>query len=359
MTLWQLDEFLPGTLIPFVRTEPIPATFRGAEFLPDVTTNDLSFEYILGARRKTVMAHVMGFDSEAPIASRQAGGERVQGELPPIKRKSRVGEKEMIRFLQPRNGTSDQQDAVMNVYQDLSDLVQSIYARVEWLRIKALSEETVIYDEDGVKFEFDFGLDQELRFDLVTKKDGTDASIADFSGSWENVATSDPVNDIAYITKRLRDKTGQRAREFVLDGRSIDLMYRSEALRVLARGENGLPGILTTGEIDEVFRRYELPSVSSYDVFVGKETETGAIVDERVLASGKGFIVPEVQIGQTLWGPTAESRVLLGTELSTSMPGLFAGTYTTDEPPAEWTKVAAVAFPTMPQAHALTQVKVR
>lgn len=359
MALWDLDEFLPGTLIPFVRSEPVPDTFKAAQWLPDTTTNDLAFEYILGARRKTVMAHVMGFDSEAPIASRQAGGERVTGELPPIKRKSRVGEKEMIRFLQPRNGTSDQRDAVLNVYSDLQDLVQSIHARVEWLRIKALSEDTVVYNEDGVQFEFDFGLDSELQFDLTTRQNGGGESIDQLTGAWSDPTTSDPVSDLYFVNQTLRNKTGQSLSEVVFDSQTIDLMYRSEALRLLARGENGLPGILTQPEIDSVFARYGLPKITSYDVFVSKENAAGQIVDERPLAAGKGFGIPTAPIGQTLWGPTAESRVLLGTQLSTQMPGIFAGTYSTDEPPAEWTKVAAVAFPTMPNAQALVQLKAR
>lgn len=361
--LWDLDEFLPGTLIPFVRTEPTPEEFQAQRWLPRELTNDLKFEYIMGRRNKPVMAHVMGWDSEAPIASRQKGGERVSGELPPIKRKARVGEKEMIRFLQPRNGTSDQQDAVTDVYRDLSDLVQSVFAREEWLDIKALSEDTVVYDEDGVVFEFDFGIDEGLQFNLVTRTDGSGTALGganEFSGTWDDPSTSDPINDLAFINRIARKRTGQQFGEFVIDSTSIDLLQRSERLRVLARGENGLPGILTTEEINSVTTRYQLPTITPYDVFVSREKADGSISEERVLRDGRGFLVPRGrQIGTTKWGPTAESRVLIGTELSTQMPGLFAGTYTTDEPPASWTKVAAVLFPNMPYAHLLGQVQVR
>lgn len=359
MALWDLDEFTPGNLLAFVRQEPVPEPYKGAIWLPDLTTNDLSFEYIKGSKNQTVMAHVMGFDSEAPIASRQAGGARVTGELPPIKRKSRIGEKELIRFLQPRQHSSDVQDAIDSVYLGISELTRSVLARAEWLRIKALSSKTVVYNEGGVIFEFDFGLNKELNFDLVTKKDGTGATIAEFSGSWADHATSDPVNDLAFINKIARQKTGRAMAEFVTDAVTIDHAYQSEALRLLARGPNGLPGILTQPEIDSVFLRYGLPKLTSYDVYVGREEEDGSIVEEVILTPGTGFMVPGEKLGSTLWGPTAESRNLLGGPLSSFAPGIIGTTYGTDEPPAEWMKVAAVAFPTMPGAHMLVQLKLR
>lgn len=361
MALADLEEFSPNTFLPFVRMQPVPDSFKAAQWLPDATINDLSFEYIKGVQNKPVMAHVMGYDSEAPIASRQKGGSRVSGELPPIKRKSRMSEKEIIKYLTPRQGTTDQQDAINSVYIDAATLIESIQSRVEWLRIKALSEQTVVYNEGGVIFEFDFGLDKANVIDLTSRKDATSGAVANdkLSGSWADPTTSDPVNDLAWICNMVQDKTGQRPAEFVTDRASINLMQQSEELRLLARGPQGLPGILTAEEINQVFLRYDLPVVTSYDVFVAREEDNGNLVDERILTPGKGFIVPGRPIGQTLWGPTAESRALIGTDMQGLMPGIFASTYSTDEPPAEWVKAAAIAFPTMPNAHALVQLKLR
>ena len=71
----------------------------------------------------------------------------------------------------------------------------------------------------------------------------------------------------------------------------------------------------------------------------------------------KAFMIPAGGVGETLWGPTAESRNLIGTPLASQAPGIIAVTYGTEEPPAEWVKAAAVAFPTMPNAHLLAQAK--
>jgi hypothetical protein len=360
MALWDLDEFLPGSLLPWVRMQPTPAAFAAVRWLPNQTINDLDFEYIKGARSRTVMAHVMGYDSEAPIAGRQLGGAKVQGQLPPIKRKSRIGEKEIIRFLTPRNGTTDQREAINSVYRDASDLIGSIQARVEWLRIKALSEPTVVYDESGVVFEFDFGLNKEYRLDITTGLDGDGNDISSIVGAaWSDHTNSTPVTDLQYLVNKVRDETGQTYAEVVFDSATINHMQASQELHLLARGSTGLPGILTQAEVDAVFARYGLPNVISYDVFVTREEENGDLVDERLLEAGHGFLVPTTPLGNTLWGPTAESLSLVGTALQGQAPGIFVNTYNTNEPVAEWVKAAAIAFPTIPNAHVLGQLKVR
>lgn len=360
MALWDLEEFLPPRLLPWVRMQPVPASFAAERWLPNQTINDLNFEYIKGRRNQTVMAHVMGYDSEAPIAGRQAGGSRVAGELPPIKRKSRIGEREVIKFLTPRTGSADQREAINSVYRDTANLLDSIQARVEWLRVKALSEATVKYDEGGVVFEFDFGLTKKYQLDLTTATNGDGDALGDIVGSdWTNHATSTPVTDLQFLCNLIRDETGQLPAEFVTDSATINHLQASAELHILARGENGLPGILTQDEINAVFARYSLPTVVAYDVFVSREEEDGSIVDERILTPGRGFLVPARPVGNTLWGPTAESLSLVGTALQSEAPGIFASTYGTIEPVGEWTKAAAIAFPTMPNCHVLGQIKTR
>lgn len=359
MALWDLEEFKPARILPWVRMQPVPATFMAERWLPNLTTDDLDFEYIKGSQNKTVMAHVMGYDSEAPIAGRQVGGSKVSGQLPPIKRKSRIGEKELIKFLTPRQGSADVQNAINSVYRGSADLIDSIQARVEWLRIKALSEQTVAYDEGGVIFEFDFGLTKKYLFDGVTKKNALNEAITQLGGDWTDHANSTPITDLQFIVNLVRKETGQTFSEFVIDSESIEHLKASESLRLLARGPNGLPGILTQGEIDSVFSRYSLPALVAYDVFVTREEEDGSLVDEVVLTPGHGFFVPARPVGNTLWGPTAESMALIGTALQGQAPGIFVNTYNTNEPVAEWIKAAAIAFPTMPNAHVLSQFKVR
>lgn len=358
MALYELDEFQGPKFLGYVRGVPEPEDFAGQRWLPNETVDDLAFEYIKGVRNKAVMAHVMGFDSEAPIAGKPGLGERVQGELPPIKRKAKITEKELIRFLQPRANSQDKQNAINAVYDHTDRLIEGIQARVEWLRLQALSEDTVVYDEGGVIFEFDYGLDDEFQISLPSQNDGagTDLS-ASLGPAWSDVANSTPLADLLFLSNRMRLKTGRAPVEFVCSAKSQGYLQQSASLRALIRGSNAPTAILTMDEINTLFRIYGLPQITTYDVLVTKENADGTTTDVRPLAEDKGFLVPAGPVGRTLWGPTAESRRLIGTNLASQAPGIIAVTYATEDPPAEWVKAAAVSFPTMPDAHLLGQIE--
>jgi hypothetical protein len=360
MALWELDEFAPPVFLGFVRSVPPPAPFRGTRWLPDRTVSDLEFEYILGANRLPVMAHVMGFDSEAPLHGRPGAASRVTGELTPIKRKARIGEKTIIRFLAPRAGLPDQAEAVSQVYSTTGDLLDAIQARMEWLRMQALSEDKVVYDDSGVKFSFDYGIDDTLQIDLSNETNGAGTSVAAaYSTVWTDTANSDPVSDMATLNNALIAKQGVGLGEVVVSSLALPYLYRNDKLRTAIRGAGAPTAPLAAAEVNLLLQINGLPPISTYDVIVKSEQADGSYVDVRPMATNKLFGVPSsISVGETLWGPTAESRVLYGTPLAGRAPGIWAETYGTTEPPSEWTKAAAVAFPSMPQANQLVQMKI-
>lgn len=366
MALWELDEFQGAEFLGFVRAIPEPNTYLGSRWLPNQTINDLAFEYILGTTRLPVMATILGWDSEAPLHGRRPLGEKVAGELPPIKRKVRFGEKELIRFLQPRANSADVQEAIDSVYNLTAEVIEAIFARVEWLRMQALTEDKIVYNTDGVIFEFDYGINPNYQIDLVTQLDGDSTDIStDVSTAWTDVANANPVLDLGWICDKVQSETGIRPVEFVCSKKTVGLLLNNTAIRQLIRGSSAPSAILTLQELNTAFQLYELPPIVTYDVTVQVENADGTLSDVRPMAQNKAFLVPgggpvlpgHSSIGATLWGPTAESRELIGTPLSTQAPGVYAKTYGKEDPPEEYVKAAAVTFPSLPGADKLVQMK--
>lgn len=360
MALWELDQFQGPRFLGFVRNVPTPPAFAGRRWLPDQTVFDLSFEYIMGAQDKPVMAHIMAWDSEAPIHGRPALGRRVQGELPPIKRKAMITEKELIRFLTPRAGSPDVQTAINSVYDLTGTLLDSVQARVEWLRMQALSEDTVVYDEGGMIFSFDFGITNHFQVDLVTQQNGDGDSIAsDVGPVWSDTTNATPIADLQYLCDLIEQTKGFRPGEIVMSKKARNYMLNSTITRQMIRGTTAPASILTSAELDVAMSLYSLPPIVTYDVVVRNENEDGTYTDVRPMAENKCFLVPPstATFGSTLWGPTAESRPMLGTNLASQAPGILAVTYAQEEPPSEWIKAVGVAFPSIPGADLLGQFK--
>lgn len=356
MSLWQLDEFKPKQFLGFIRNVPDPLGFERQRYLPNETIGDLSFEYILGAHRRTVMAHIMGFDSEAPIAGRPGLGSKVSGELPPIKRKVRIGEKMLTKFTNPRSGSSDVDDAIRSVFVTAGDLSDSINARLEQVTFAALSEDTFVYDEGGVEFEFDFGVRDDFQFDFTTGQDDNGDTVAGVTaGVLTDTENFEPLPWLQAICDRVQQRSGRRPVEWTLSSKARGLLLANKSLREHIRGVGAPNAILTDGELNTLFSLYNLPSLHTYDTFVTNEEADGSYVDSRAMAENKSFFTNGTPLGKTLFGPTAEARVLANTPLASRAPGVWAETYGTSEPPAEWIKVAATAFPSIPGAESLAQ----
>lgn len=351
MALWELEEFAGPQFLGFVRNLPVPEAFQGNTWLPTRTVDDTEVEYVKGARERRVMAKVIAFEAEAPIGPKPGLGERIRMDLPPIKLKERIGEKEIIRFKQPRVGTADKRAAINAVYDITTRLVNSIYARVEWLQLQALSEPSVAYNDAGVVFDIDFGIGKQWNVNVD----------AELSTWWSDTANADPIADLQVFRDWSIDTYGVAPAEIVLSRQARSYVLANVKARQLLRGTaaDQPTAILSDEELDRLLELYGLPRLRTYDVQVEAEAHDGTISTVRTMAANRAFLVPATPVGNTLYGPTAEAiSDLVGTTLSELAPGVIAKTYGQNDPPSEWVKAAAVAFPSLPSAELIQQVQV-
>jgi hypothetical protein len=202
MALIELEEFQGPQFLGFVRNIPTPAPFLAERWLPNKTVLDLEVEYVVGVEDKPVMASIIAWDSEAPIGGRPGPGYKISHELPPIKRKMKIPEKQLIRFLTPRANTADKQEVIDWVFKDTARLVDGVQARVEWMRMQALSEDTLAYAEDGVTVEIDYGIGADQQYNVD--------SGSGLSTWWSDVANADWVLDLQIICDTEEERTGFR-----------------------------------------------------------------------------------------------------------------------------------------------------
>jgi hypothetical protein len=159
-----------------------------------------------------------------------------------------------------------------------------------------------------------------------------------------------------HLCDKMQDETGQRPRTFLCSRKYASYLVDNASIKGWIYPTNAPDRPLLPGEVQGLFTRYDLPDIVTYDVTVNAEAHDGTVSTVRPMRQNAAVLLPQGSVGNTLWGPTAESRALIGTQYSQMAPGLWASTYGVDEPPGEWSKVVAVAFPTMPDAHLLGQM---
>ena len=335
-----LEEFTPNKLIGYVKHIPENENWIGSQFLPTENINDLSFEYIKGSYERPVMASVMTWDAEAPIAGKK-GTTTISGELPPIKRKAKIEEKELIKYFSPRAGLGDRQVAINDIYNIVDDLVMSARARMEWMRWQVLGTGKLTVDEGGIDFEVDYGVPASQQETLLT------------TARWSDLDDSDPLGDIETWCQNHVTNTGIRPKEMVMSLVTRNYLLKNEAMRQIITSEPDV--YISPQQLNQVLENFELPKITVYDAKVLTEENDGSKTESRFLPNDVVILLPGAgyEVGKLLNGPTAEALTQIDADKGVKPEGVIAVMYSYKDPPSFWIKVAVTAMPTLPGAELL------
>ncbi|AZM53335.1 phage capsid protein [Streptomyces sp. WAC 01529] len=327
------DYITPAELTGYVRAGAADLAanqFTLARWLPNSEIDDLEYRFTRGGEGLVEAATFRSYDAESPIAARP-GIARVTGELPPISRKIRLGEYDRLR---QRRLDGQVRNALMR---DSLRMTRAVSARMELARGEALYKGKLELAENGVIATVDFG--RSASHTVVPSVAWTDPAAAILADLMAWKAT--------YIVTN-----GEAPGAILTSDRVVALMMRNDELRALVyAGGVSQPSVISVASINEVLRAYSLPAISTYEaqVRVGG-VATRVIPDDRVLllpAAGEAGDPESTDLGATLWGTTAESLdgdygIEEGEE-----PGIVSGIYAEKDPPALWTKAAAIGLPVL------------
>lgn len=326
--LLSTDYITPAELTGYVRAAQADQErnrFTLSEYLPSVNIDDLSYRFTKGGEGLAEAATFRSYDAESPIGSRP-GVTRVQGELPPISRKIRLGEYDRLR---QRKLDGEVRNAILT---DAERMSQSVLARVEVARGDALVTGKVTINENGVVATVDFG---RAANHTVT------AAVA-----WTNVAATPLTNLMAWRDVYVATNGSEPGR-ILTSRRVLALMMRNGEMRNLVFPGANQPNLVTETAVLQALTAFGLPPITLNDSQVRVNgVATRVIPDDRLLYLPAPGTVDGDQLGAALFGTTAESLEpdygLAGNE-----PGLVAGSYSTKDPVAVWTKAAAIALPVL------------
>ena len=324
------DYITPNDLTGYVRDAlaDLPQnTFGLSAYLPDEETDDIDWRASVGGGGLSRAASFRSFDAESPISGR-TGISRIGGELPPISEKRRLGEYDRLKMRKLDEGIKN---AILN---DAVDLAKAIKARLEIARGEALQLGKVTLAENGLALEADFGRKASHTQTAVTR--------------WDQ-AGSDPINDLLAWSAVYKATNGVRPAEALVSDQLISVLMRNSAIRGYVLPAGSSQNIVTVDALSALLASFQLPKFTVYEAQIQDENGNAKdILDpKRVL-----FLPPADQkIGATLWGLTAEAQDENYGIDSNDAPGIVVGSYSDNDPVAQWTKASAIALPVIPNAN--------
>ncbi len=341
-----LEQLRVPTLLDYMRKLPVPE-YLGNELFPEKTVNEIEYKYLVGANNLPVAATVIPFDSEAPIHSRD-GADLVQGKIPAIKRKARIDEETLLKLYMPRTNTSEFDDAIAEIYDDVRLLNDSVRAGIEILRMRAITTGKIeITDaETGVRLTADYGLDNSQK--ITCDGQGTNPK------KWSDATERKILDNLLAWAGAAEDLSGMWPERMLISRNVLNMMLTDQTIRDSVWNAANTKRPIVQDDLREVLRRNGLPTqIAVYEKKVRVQAANGTYTTVRLFPDNLCVLLPGDKLGDTLLAPTAEAlkKVREGIVNFGDAKGIFGEIWETNEPPAHWTKVAALAFPTFPRAN--------
>ena len=331
-----MKEFSRKAVLTYARARQ-PRNYVGASLFTPKAVNELTFEYWKSLNLLPVMANIQAYGAEAQIASRD-GAAKVSGEIPPIKRKINLDERYLIAL--KREGAGDNDMVKNQLYADLDNMIDSVMARIEKMRMDALSSGQIVLNENGVVMTVDYGVPAGQIADL--------AAANQVDGDWDQVL-AEPITMIQRWVDIVVATCGIRPTRALTSNAVVANMLKNAAARKSIYGDQGGTRSVNLNDINALLASQNLPRIATYDLQVRSQNEAGAISSVRFFPENKFVLLPPDPLGDTLMGPTAEA--LLDTEVEArDVAGIYAIVTQETEPPMLTTKAAATSIPTFPMA---------
>jgi hypothetical protein len=311
-----------------------PMVYFGLQLFKPRTVEELDYKYIKGAggSQAPIMAEVVAWESEAPLAPHESL-ETVEGELPPIKQKSRYSEQEVIKIFNPRS-TRERRATIDRLFNEIQGRVDGIHSRLNWIIMQSLGLGTVTFTSEGNKLSVDWGVPDDNQTDPK---------------NWDDVDAGKPLEDMQALQSVIKDATGALCDRAITTNKVVAALLANESIKKSMFGTSETSRILTLDALNQFLASLGLPVIYSYD-----ESARTVGSDYALSAPAKFYpakrltMFPSSEIlGETLFGPTAEGIRGLGAE---EAPGIFAEVFEKRDPVSVWTYAVASGFPTFPGA---------
>lgn len=336
--------FDTSTVLNYLKERKYPAML-GETLFPERKIQGLKIEYIKGASNIPVMASVHAFDTEAEIASRD-GFDVVEEKIALIKRKIRMNEETIIQLSRPRDNR-EKQYAMDKVFNDVDNMVIAVKARVEAMRMEALSTGKIAVNENGVAVSVDYGV-----------PDGH-KEILSGTSMWTD-PESKPLDDIYSFVDTIVGDTGTTPTRALTSRSVLNALLQHASIRKAIHGVNS-DRVITVTDLNTLLKAMELPVIATYDQKVRVQKADGAYSTNRYFPEDKFVVFPDGILGETIFGLTAEEIELANDPIidMNTVGNIISMIYSTTDPVARWTKAVATALPSFPVADEIFIAKVK
>ncbi|WP_432160771.1 major capsid protein [Streptomyces sp. NRRL F-5630] len=331
---WTLDtEFIEPTeltgLIRAALADLQVNRFTLSRWLPNVTVDDIAYEFTKGGGGLAETASYRSWDAESKIGRRE-GLAKVMGELPPISEKILLNEYDRLRLRK-----LNRDDALPFIARDAQRLARNIGARFEVGRGQALVNAQAPIPE----------LQQTVDFGRSPEHSVVAAVL------WSDHANATPLDDLEMWVQTYIDTNGVAPAVILMSRQVLNNMRQCDQVQrqVYPLAPAGSTPIVNADQVSTVLTAAEMPPIEIYDAKVRVEGVSTRITPANAVAllpePGATTAAQPTELGATLLGTTAEALEAEYELVGDEQPGIVSAAYKSKDPIRLWTHAAAIGLP--------------
>ncbi|WP_068505721.1 major capsid protein [Paenibacillus kribbensis] len=201
MGILSLDQFKQPEFLGYVENRVLPRQYLLKAVSETDTTYDLTFDYDVFTQTYAPSASITGWNSGAPLRDKK-GLKTLTQEVAKIQHGFRLDEREQLKFTNPRVA-AERERAIQKIYNQTDSLIEGVNDTEEWLRAQALYNGVIVYNQNNIVINVNFGLTAKVTPTVV----------------WSDRATSTPLDDLRAAIKAYKDaNAGQVPRYIDISG---------------------------------------------------------------------------------------------------------------------------------------------
>lgn len=327
--------FTPATMAEYVKERKVESNTIDLLF-PSIKDDEETIRNIKGANGLPVTATIHADNTSTQVASRDGFSEEEIGKVL-IKRQIQLKEHEINKLNNPR--TSREFERIKKtIFDDAENMAKAVEVRAKALAAEALHSGKIVVNENGAKFTIDYGKNQALSETLAGTSLWSDAS-------------AKPLVDIFNWVNKTVELSGVKPSRALVSSRILALLLQNESIKKAIFGVN-FDKMLTIADLNALMVAQQLPKLATFDDMYRVQDTPGKYQVKRYIPDNKIILMPEGNLGNSVWGPTAEEYELIGATGVDAYADnhLTITIYRTPDPVSRWTKATGKNIPSFEAA---------
>lgn len=314
---------------------------------------DLTLSMFKGSKGLPVALKPSTFDAKATVRPR-IGVAKLETEIPFFRESFKLTEKDRRQLVAFRASAPELFASIIeNIYNDSNNLVEGALAVNEQMRWSLLTDMAITVSSNEADYDYDFDASNAWHTDNFMQLAGTRL--------WTDLVNSNPLEDIQTGIDTIANKTGETITKLYMNKVTFGLLRQNKNIKDAITVNNN--SFATASKIRELFMSEFGVTIELYDKQFQKTQDNGTLVTEKFLKDGYVVMLPDGEIGTTVFAYTPEEIDAAalqnkGAEVAVVETGVTLTSLIHEHPVTSEIICSEMCLPTMTKADSVYVIKV-